>query len=1196
MTEQVCERSRRRWSRRAWGVCLAAALVWAAGCGGGSGSEDDETPSIDLGVDGGMDAGEEPGDVEPEIDGGEPSDVTRDGSGDADAEADAGPPCRLEERRPEIDRDRDGLRDECDRFPYLNHGGDNVEQANTIQENEVRWPNDSYLDAEENYDLDLPVRIDGSIGPVEDSGDLDHYAIEIEEPTALLMHIEAEGEEFWPGAVLTGREDPNRNKRVQLIGPESGQNATREMFLPAPGQYIFAVSDVRNLISSSSDVGGGEEYDYQVHVTQVPLPEAQQADVPGSGTRQYDERLHVYRLDASQLDGVRIDANGIGVGEQSAHNPVVTVFDPDTERTLAYTLQQQVDEDNQTVSLTTALPEGLDEVYVIDDHFSQTGETSSKLDFTEAAGTSEPETIQSPQDGRADDLAWLQPGVEIAGTIGPPRSSGPTELNEDVDYYLYSAKRGQTVEVTVTPEEGSQLRPELTLGWYRMQTSGGSFFTTFDGHSVSQAAEAGQARSVEFMFTTRTEGEVAFQLRHGPNSGTDFPVGGDKYGYEIELEVVEPDATEVAPIPGEASAPFEAGEIGYYSIDPPDGEIVRLTTEAPGGASLDLRGDLARRSDWQAIGPQFGGVEFHSGSGESFLYAVRDDDGRGTDGQEVTVQVETQSIDPLGELPSTADGSLDSGDAAAFYRFEAEEGERIDARVRATEFDQSLTVFSLPDYRQVGQGSGQAVFRAEQTGTYLARVTSGGSEGGPFRLGVEAISATQPDELPATENGTLDEAPFGDWYKIDISPQNFYQFQLETSGNEEFDGRLQIFDPWEMESLAGGGTGTRKVRPGYDGQLYALVSDADNRAGSDYDYTLTLRERQVEEITPGQPSSGTLSDGQGRMLYLFDTENGGAVDVEVTSQGPWTPRVELVEQGSLEAVEDVEAHNGKVRYGSSVAGSYAVWVEATDTERSGPLEFDISVQNHPMSGTTDEDEPNDDVSEAPAITEFPAAVDGEIGPADNDRDNFSVALQAGQRIWMLPIPHDPDLRYSIRPTLSLHGPGGGQQASNRMDGFGWFPALHAERVPTSGDWTVRLQRWQSQESGSYYLYIFRGEAFSATESEPNNDRSTAQQLGEIDAPARIEATVDSNDPTDWYEFQVKRDLETLRVFLENAQPGHNLVLTDDAGNQIGASGPSHDGDTLPVVTAEDIEAGTYYLQVGQGDGGGSLDVIMWQEP
>ncbi|MFB6375880.1 MAG: hypothetical protein ABEN55_22820, partial [Bradymonadaceae bacterium] len=326
-------------------------------------------------------------------------------------EVDTGPSCQLDELNTDVDRD------DCDAFKYLNHGGDNVQEARRITEDEARRPNDSFLDAERNYDLQLPVQIDGTVGEVQDDGDLDHYAFTVDEPTAVLLHLEAKTSKFWPGAVFAGMENRNRNYRPQLAGAEVGENATRGVFLPSPGTYVFAVSDLRNLVSDQQrkDVGGSSDYKYRIHLSEVPLPKAEAVGVPGSTSHANDGRLFAQSVDSSELTGIEVTATGVSQNQQSAVNPSIALYDPTTGRTLGYTVRKQIDQQQRSVSLTTRLEKNYDELYVIDSYVSRFGETSTKVDVAAAEAASELETIQQPRDERGSGLTWLQPGVSVGG-------------------------------------------------------------------------------------------------------------------------------------------------------------------------------------------------------------------------------------------------------------------------------------------------------------------------------------------------------------------------------------------------------------------------------------------------------------------------------------------------------------------------------------------------------------------------------------------------------------------------------------------------------------------------------------------------------------------------------------------------------------------------------------------------------------
>ncbi|MFB6375879.1 MAG: hypothetical protein ABEN55_22815, partial [Bradymonadaceae bacterium] len=147
---------------------------------------------------------------------------------------------------------------------------------------------------------------------------------------------------------------------------------------------------------------------------------------------------------------------------------------------------------------------------------------------------------------------------------GPARQSGQASLAPDVDYYLLSAERGQTLEVTVTPKNGSQLQPDLLMGWYFATRSR---FRDFGGHRAPVADQPGDSRSITYLFNSRTDGEVAFRLRHAPNNSGDSPVGGQNYDYTISVESLSPSPTEISPVPGSATSTFGPGGIGLYKFD-----------------------------------------------------------------------------------------------------------------------------------------------------------------------------------------------------------------------------------------------------------------------------------------------------------------------------------------------------------------------------------------------------------------------------------------------------------------------------------------------------------------------------------------------------------------------------------------------------------------------------------------------------
>ena len=1193
-----------------WAVVAAALLLLAAACngGGGTSSSDADTGLSDVGVDAtpdgsgdtdGRDTGDRDGggDDTGLDDTGSDTGAMEDGSdADGGGDGDGGDGCQLDVVNTDIDRDRDKLHDECDNFKYLNHGGDNVDEATTITEDESRRPNDNVIQAERNYDLDLPVQIDGEVGPIENDGDLDHYSFEIDEPTVILLRLEARTDKLWPGALVFGRENRNRNVRPQLVGADEGENAIREMFLPVPGRYDLAISDFRNLVSDDQALAGGGSGDYpaRAHVSAVPMPAIDEIGAPGSDSHQHDGRIHVHSLDASDLTGVKVTAAGVARAMDSGLTPTLALYDPESERTLGFTVGPQVNQDTLTVSLTTRLEKQWDELYVIDDYISRFGETSTKVDVVADDAATELETAGQPRDDRSDRLTWLQPGTSIDATIGPPRTAGPTSLTPDEDYFLLSTDRGQTIRVTVSPKSGSPVQPEIAMGWYRAQQGGGGFFNSFGGHQAPAADQPGGDRSLTFLFNDASDGEVAFRIRHAPNNSADSPVGGSDYAYTVKTEALEPSPDEVSPLPGSVGTQFEPGGIGLVSFDSPEGKVVRVGPAQSNQSDLDLDGRLTRTDDWHEIGASSGRIEFYAPAAKTYWYDVRDDDGRGTGGDALDIEVETSSVDEIASLPGTVDADLAGADEVDYYTFDATAGERYDVRLQTEAFQDRIAVFTASDYRRVARDGGGAVFRAPRDGTYVVRVQSTNSQAGSYTLGVQTIQASEIASIPSTETGTLDDAPFPAWYKFESAADAAYQLTLAHGGGTEFDGRVAAYDGSDMTELQDGGLGTVPLRPGFEDDVYVAVYEENQGGGSDYDFELTVGELDVQPINPGQTKNGTLGDGRERKLYTFSSSK-GAVDIDVSSDGAWTPKVQLVEQGDLDPVTHAEPHNGMVHHAETESGEYAVLLRAHDTTRSGPLDFSITVDALALGGNTNDTEPNNSINDAQTLMTLPAGISGTLGSGD-PQDHFGLSLQSGQRIWLMAIPKDRGLRYFLRPELALIDPDGDVFEDNQFGGYGLFPILENVRVEASGDWTIQLKRGQNQRDTEYTLYVFTGDAFSATDQEPNDDRMNAQDLGTIDAPARIQATVDAGDPTDVYAFKLKRDLDRLRVFLDDATPGHDLRLTDNAGHAIAAAGPSPGGATTPELTPQNLDAGIYYLEVAQGDGGGDLDVLMWLEP
>ncbi|MFU8806851.1 MAG: thrombospondin type 3 repeat-containing protein, partial [Bradymonadaceae bacterium] len=130
------------------------------------------------------DGGDDP--LDDDVDTGpQPTENDRDGDGVPDDEDN----CPDVYNPDQADRDRDGIGDACDDYPYIHDPSNPSEIA--VTEEDPSISNDHPLDSQA-YGLSLPVIIEGGLEAVSSGvADLDYYTFEIDEPMALLVHLEA---------------------------------------------------------------------------------------------------------------------------------------------------------------------------------------------------------------------------------------------------------------------------------------------------------------------------------------------------------------------------------------------------------------------------------------------------------------------------------------------------------------------------------------------------------------------------------------------------------------------------------------------------------------------------------------------------------------------------------------------------------------------------------------------------------------------------------------------------------------------------------------------------------------------------------------------------------------------------------------------------------------------------------------------
>ncbi|QDG53308.1 hypothetical protein FIV42_21945 [Persicimonas caeni] len=571
------------WSASRRAVCLIGAVLLAAGamaCGDDNGSKKDTNSEPDA------------ADVSTDVDAGSGDDAGADvggdgGDSDADAQVDTGPPdddadgvanaddnCPDAANADQADLDRDGVGDVCDHFASI-HDPSNPDSFETTAEDEANISNDAPREGEA-YELSLPFLVEGNVGAVDNgNSDLDYYSFSVSEPTLLLVQIESRGDTYWPGGVLFGYEARNGNVNRFALGEDTGGTHYREMFLPVPGRYSLVVTDARNMLNSP-DVGG-DGYDYTVTASAVPMPEPETLDLPAAPVeKDVDRKIHIYEVDAQGLDALTVASTGVPRGDNSITLPMLAVYDPDENRTLSLTSPYQTNQNNAKIEYTTNLGDR-DRVWVIEDYWQRFGLNDTILEVNEATVDAEFETFSEPQDERSSELVWMQPGVSVEGTIGPPRTVSSTSLAPDVDYFLATVQPGSLVTFTVEPTDGGALQPDVDLGFLYEQQGSSTFYWMEGGPNLDNP---GETATVTAFYDGFQAGEAAIRIRHEPNNNAESPEGGPGFEYTVSMDVTQPTADDLGPLPAVVTGTFDTpGETDFYTFSASAGDRINFRLE-----------------------------------------------------------------------------------------------------------------------------------------------------------------------------------------------------------------------------------------------------------------------------------------------------------------------------------------------------------------------------------------------------------------------------------------------------------------------------------------------------------------------------------------------------------------------------------------------------------------------------------------
>ncbi|GLS01974.1 hypothetical protein GCM10007859_19940 [Brevundimonas denitrificans] len=563
----------------------------------------------------------------------------------------------------------------------------------------------------------------------------------------------------------------------------------------------------------------------------------------------------------------------------------------------------------------------------------------------------------------------------------------------------------------------------------------------------------------------------------------------------------------------------------------------------------------------------------------------------------------------------TVEGQIAEGDATAAedaYRYDdylirARAGQRLEAVMRADDFDAYLEVFHQGDAEAMasdddglGEGTHSRLrFTADLAGTYVLRArTLSGVEGGAYTLGLTqrppAGRAPRPTGIRVGQSirGALTA---GDPESDGGQAYDAYAFRAREGDRFTIDLTSEAFDPvvrvgqmraGEFNELA---MNDDTLETGLNSRLIFTAETSGDyiiRAtplspGDEGAYTLALARgpelAAAQAIEIGGSVEGSLAEGDGNGVggstadtYRFSGQEGQRIRIDMSSEA-FDTYVELFDAGRVSLAEDddgaAEGTNSRLIFTLPRTGVYFIEARAF-SEATGAYSLSVT-----------EVEPE----KAPEALAFGSPIQGEISETDpkdsEDRgyDAFAFSGVAGQRVQAIMRSGDFDTYLQVGragaefEALASDDDGLGEGTDSRL----------SYTLPEDGDYVLRVSPLGSDGKGLYALEL--------------NDRGPQPLPGSVlvGATARgilteADATAQDNSFYDAYRVTLKEDEKLLITMVSNEVDSFLVVGREQADGSFEVLGSDDDSLsdthaklewTAPADGVYEVRAGTF--QQGQ---------------